>query len=159
MALPPCGMYRTTQPIAGVPAGRLVYFHNHGDPGPGVYLPSSWHLNRAEFRESGYTLTDPSEASSLEPLRAEGLYRVGASFTCCEQRCVVYQQDQLVQVGYDGSAQPILFLPAWSETGLTFPEVGHLADESQLQRLVELLVADEEDEEVTHAPPMREDLH
>lgn len=36
----PCGLYRTTRPIPdAVPAGVLVYYHNHGDPGPGVYLP------------------------------------------------------------------------------------------------------------------------
>ena len=26
-SLPPCGLYRTVRPIAGVDAGRLVYFH------------------------------------------------------------------------------------------------------------------------------------
>jgi hypothetical protein len=35
--LPPCGIYRTSQPLGDhVPAGQLVFFHNHGDPGPGI---------------------------------------------------------------------------------------------------------------------------
>jgi hypothetical protein len=33
--LPECGLYRTTKPLpdneAAVPAGQLVYFHNHSD--------------------------------------------------------------------------------------------------------------------------------
>ncbi len=70
--LPPCGVYRTTQPIGEVPAGRLVYFHNHGDPGPGIYTPHDWKGNKARFHERGHTLTSPDEAKSLIPLAAEG---------------------------------------------------------------------------------------
>ena len=40
--LPPCGLYRTTGPVGSIPEGRLIYFHNHGEPGPGLYLPASW---------------------------------------------------------------------------------------------------------------------
>jgi hypothetical protein len=47
--LPPCGVYRTKTAVAGIEAGRLVYFHNHGDPGPGLYPPESWAQNRAKF--------------------------------------------------------------------------------------------------------------
>jgi hypothetical protein len=39
MALPPCGLYRTTLTLDHVPAGRLVFFHNHGIRGR-IYLPS-----------------------------------------------------------------------------------------------------------------------
>ena len=46
--LPPCGIYRTDLALGDeVPAGRLVYFHDHGDPGPGIYLPRDWVANRA----------------------------------------------------------------------------------------------------------------
>ncbi len=44
--LPPCGIYVTTAALGGIPEGRLVYFHNHGDPGPGLYLPARWKGNR-----------------------------------------------------------------------------------------------------------------
>ena len=47
--LPPCGLYRTTAAIGSIEAGRLVYFHNHADPGPGMYLPARWTRNRATF--------------------------------------------------------------------------------------------------------------
>src|SRR5690242_17163109 len=88
--LPPCGIYRTKSPIGdAVPAGRLVYFHNHGDPGPGVYLPESWSHNRAQFSERGATLPSPAEqsAEALEALPAEGFYRVTKRFFCCEKKC------------------------------------------------------------------------
>ena len=47
--LPPCGLYRTTTKIGDCEADRLVYFHNHGDPGPGFYFPEKWVKNRAQF--------------------------------------------------------------------------------------------------------------
>ena len=50
---PPCGLYRTVADVGEIQAGRLVYFHNHGDPGPGIFLPSSWHGNRARFEGTG----------------------------------------------------------------------------------------------------------
>ncbi len=159
MSLPPCGIYRTTEPIAGLPAGKMVYFHNHGDPGPGVYLPVGWSVNRAEFEEAGYTIEDPALIPTLHPLRAEGLYRVVSEFACCSKNCVVYGVDRMVQLGYDGDANPILFLPTWTMNGLDFPDVGHLADESQLQRLVELVVPDDDAEEEGPPPMVREDLH
>jgi hypothetical protein len=138
--LPPCGLYRTTISIGSVPAGRLVYFHNHGAPGPGIYLPREWRQNRAVFDDRGTTLTDEATAHSLDPLAPEGLYRVEHEFTCCEKRCRSYPVGQLVQLGYDGAAQPLLFVPEWTNTGFTFPERGHLVDGSRLVRMSRLLV-------------------
>jgi hypothetical protein len=61
----PCGIYRTTVPIAAaVPAGVLVYYHNHGEPGPGVYLPRDWRNNRAVFHEGGTTVPDERYAGT-----------------------------------------------------------------------------------------------
>jgi hypothetical protein len=146
----PCGMYRTTRPIGDrVPAGALVYYHNHGDPGPGVYLPRAWHNNRALFEEQGTTVPDPSYAESLQPLCPEGLYRVVEEFVCCERRCVTYQQDQLVQLGYNRSGQPLLFVPELVEGALRFPERGARLDEAQLPKLRLLKVAEGE----AAAPP------
>jgi hypothetical protein len=141
MDLPACGLYRTTEPIESVPANRLVYFHNHGDPGPGVYLPESWSTNRARFAKKGTTLPDESLASSLEPLLAEGLYRVREEFTCCEKNCRTYPEGLLVQLGYNGQAESILFVPEWSESGLAFPQMGNKLDADRLEKLAPLKVA------------------
>jgi hypothetical protein len=141
MALPPCGLYRTTQPVAGVPAGRLVYFHNHGEPGAGVYLPQSWSLNRASWHPRGHTLANEGEAQHLTPLPPEGLYSVREAFFCCEKRCNKYETNQLVQLGYDGEATPLLFVPEFTARGLGFPERGNRLDDGLLSRLVLLRVA------------------
>ncbi|MCA2977094.1 MAG: hypothetical protein INH41_24875 [Myxococcaceae bacterium] len=138
---PPCGLYRTTRPLEQLPAGRLVMFHNHGTPGPGVYLPRAWALNRAEWHAQGITVPDAEWSASLAPLAAEGLYVVNETFHCCDQRCVQFPSGQLVQLGYDGEATPILFLPEWTARGLGFPERGTRLDPSRVQQLGRLLVA------------------
>ncbi len=141
MALPRCGLYRTRRPIGAVPEGRLVYFHNHGDPGPGVYLPERWEGNRAHFSPQGTTLPDHGDASALEPLAREGFYRVRRSFHCCEKRCREFVTDLLVQLGYDGSAQPILFVPELVSGRMETPERGMRIDEDRIAELAPLVVA------------------
>jgi hypothetical protein len=141
MALPRCGLYRTTLPLEHVPAGRLVFFHNHGNPGPGIYLPSAWRLNRAQWHEQGHTIPSPEWAASLAALPVEGLYRVRDAFTCCERRCRTYEPDFLVQLGYNAEAEPLLFLPEWTDSGLAIPELGAPIDADRLACLVPLRVA------------------
>lgn len=141
MALPPCGLYRTTQTVAGIPAGRLVYFHNHGDPGAGLYLPERWSANRASWQPRGHTLPNQEEAQHLSPLPPEGLYAVKETFHCCPRECVRYEANQLVQLGYDGEATPLLFVPEFSTRGLGFPERGNKLDGSALGKLTLLKVA------------------
>lgn len=145
--LPPCGIYRTTEALdEHVPAGRLVYFHNHGDPGPGVYLPASWSLNRADWHERGHTVPSPDWVRSLVPLPEEGLYRVREEFTCCAEACRTYEENLLVQLGYDTEANAILFVPEWSAQGLAIPELGTHIDADRLARLELLHVAESDDE-------------
>jgi hypothetical protein len=140
--LPACGLYRTTQALEGhVPAGRLVYFHNHGDPGPGIYLPSGWALNRARWHESGHTVA-PEWAATLAALPAEGLYRVRETFTCCAKRCRTYEPELLVQLGYNGEAAPLLFVPEWTDAGLAIPEMGLPIDTDRLRALAALTVVE-----------------
>lgn len=122
-----------------------MYFHNHGEPGPGLYLPSGWNVNRARWHSHGTTLPDPQWAEHLEPLLAEGLYRVRSAFTCCEKNCRTFEEELLVQLGYNGTAEPILFVPEWTAAGLNFPTSGTLVDPKMLDRLVPLKV-DERDE-------------
>ena len=140
--LPPCGLYRTTRDISGVPEGRLVYFHNHGKPGPGVYLPESWHRNRARFSPKGTTLPALEDAGALAPLPAEGLYVVNETFTCCEKRCVEYQPGMLVQLGYQASAQALLFVPEWRAGEFILPERGNAVDTEVAKKMTRLRVPD-----------------
>lgn len=148
--MPSCGLYRTTAQIGPVPEGRLVYFHNHGNPGAGIYLPTGWKKNRATFSEQGVTLPSPEAARHLKPLLAEGLYRVGEAFTCCDKNCRTFDQDMLVQLGYDGQARPILFVPQWKDEGLDIPERGQLIDDLRLARLDFLVVPESRTSRASH---------
>lgn len=138
--LPPCGIYRTLEAIGSVPAGRLVYFHNHGNPGAGVYLPSSWRGNKARFEARGHLLPDETAAASLEPLSREGFYRVTSAFHCCDKRCKRFEPDSLVQLGYDGTANAILFTPQWVDGQLALPDRGTRIDADRLGDLAPLSV-------------------
>ena len=51
----------------------------------------------------------------LEPLPAEGFYRVLQEFYCCEKQCRLFYSEMLVQLGFDDTATPILFVPEWIE--------------------------------------------
>ena len=158
MDLPPCGLYRTTVPIGDIPAPSLVYFHNHGDPGPGIYLPETWELNRAEFSDEGTTLPDDDAAETLVPLPDEGFYRVTEEFPCCSKNCRIFEEDLFVQLGYDGTAQPILFVPEWTSSGMCIPELGQRIDDEHLDKLAPLQVAESDDEDYD-LPPPGEGLH
>src|SRR5688500_4043510 len=77
--LPPCGLYRTVLPVGSIEAGRLVYLHNHGNPGPGLYHPDRWTHNRAHFAANGMTVPDNFDPKALHALPPEGFYRVTKS--------------------------------------------------------------------------------
>lgn len=116
-------------------------FHDHGDPGPGIYLPRTWTLNRAEWHTQGITSPGPEWSATLEPLAPEGLYVVREDFFCCDKQCTRFPKGQLVQLGYDGEATPILFLPEWTAKGLGFPERGTRLDRDRVTKLERLAVA------------------
>lgn len=138
MQLPPCGLYRTLAPVAGIPTGRLVYFHNHGNPGPGLYLPDNWKGNRVQLSKKGNTLPDPSEVRHLEPLPAEGFYRVVEEFHCCDKKCRLFPAELLVQLGYNGQGQAIVFTPEIVDGMLAIPERGSAIDDDNFQYLKQL---------------------
>jgi hypothetical protein len=142
--LPPCGLYRTVLPIAGLEAGRLVYFHNHGNPGPGLYFPERWAHNRANFSEKGQTVPPDFDPKSLQPLPAEGFYRVKRAFHCCEKKCVEFQPEQLVQLGYNGNAKGLLFIPTLSSGAITVPDRGTLIDDAAFTSIVQLVFPEAE---------------
>jgi hypothetical protein len=140
--LPPCGLYRVVKPIAEIPAGRLVYFHNHGDPGAGVYFPERWNSNRAQFSPRGTTLPTTWDTRALKPLPVEGFYRVSRAFFCCEKKCVRFEPDQFVQLGYNGAGQGLLFQPEVTTAGISVPERGSLVDDTAFDSLVKLTIAE-----------------
>ena len=137
----PCGLYRTTQKFEDkVPEGLLVYYHNHGDPGPGVYAVKSWNNNKALFQEQGITITDSAWVKSLKPLKDEGFYRVAKEFYCCEKHCRKFERDTLVQLGYNGDGSPIIFIPEWHAEGLLLPQKGNLIEDEKVHHLKPLKV-------------------
>jgi hypothetical protein len=141
MQLPPCGLYRTGGAIGNIPAGRLVYFHNHGDPGPAVYLPTGWKRNRAQWRPSGVTVDDGALVATLEPLPPEGFYRVIEAFHCCDKQCRRFEVEALLELGYNAEAQPIVFTPELVDGMLAIPQTGSAIDSTRLSKLKQLRVA------------------
>ncbi len=154
-----CGIYKTTVSLGNVPVGKLVYFHNHGDPGPGVYLPRAWAANRAEFHEKGHTISMSEARASLASLASEGLYCVEAPFWCCEKKCREFATHSLVQLGYNAEAAPILFTPAWTPTGLSMPGDGTRVNTDVLVNLRELIVANDRRERGVRDSPTRGVVH
>lgn len=144
--LPACGLYRTVAPIGEVAAGRLVYFHNHGDPGPGLYFPERWTANRAHFSPSGTTLPVVFDPRALFALPAEGFYRVAAAFFCCEKKCMRFEPDAFVQLGYNGAGRALLFTPELAAGAIQVPDRGTPVSDAAFASLVALRVAERRDE-------------
>lgn len=145
--MPPCGLYRTLAPVGSIPAGRLVFFHNHGDPGPGLYLPAGWKRNRVELDKRGTLLPSPEDLHHLEPLPPEGFYRVVEAFDCCAKKCRRFESEMLVELGYNAAGQPIVFVPEVVDGMLAVPERGSNIDPSHLGRLKRLTVANQRRDE------------
>lgn len=117
-----------------------MFFHNHGNPGPGLYLPDSWKGNRVQLRKDGSLLGEPSNVKHLEPLPPEGFYRPMEAFYCCEKKCREFQTDELVQLGYNGQGDGILFVPEIVEGMLAIPERGSKIDAGNFAGLKQLKV-------------------
>ena len=127
--LPACGLYKTGAAMPEhpdeVPAGTLVYFHNHSEQGPPiVQLPAHNQHNKWRFQTRGYLVAEQAYLDTLQGMRAEGLYRLGAHFHPSPEQVV--DKHALVQLGYTRLAEPILFFPLVSEdhNGLRFPDRG-----------------------------------
>ena len=144
--LPPCGLYRTVKPIGEIEAGRLVYFHNHGNPGPGLYFPESWSHNRARFAQNGVTAPANFDPRALRALPAEGFYRVKKEFFCCDKQCMKFEPDAFVQLGYNGAGKALVFIPELAGGVIGVPERGTFVDDSGLENLVLLKLAERTDD-------------
>jgi hypothetical protein len=140
--LPPCGIYRTTANVGAIEAGRLVYFHNHGDPGPGLYLPESWAANRAKFSERGNTVPSDFDPKALFALPSEGFYRVTKEFYCCEKKCTKFETDGFVQLGFNGNGKALVFVPLLNGGGIAIPDRGSVVDDVMLKHLQPLRLAE-----------------
>lgn len=131
-----CGLYLTMEPIAGtIEAGKLVFFHNHGEPGPAVHRTISYRHNKAIFSRRGIELPFDGYERTLKPLLAEGFYRVLREFSCCEKRCRMFREGTLIQLGYKEDGKPILFVPEWTYKGLVLPSKGTRVSEGDLSAL------------------------
>jgi len=129
-------------PFGDVAPGHLVYFHNHGDPGPGLYFPERWTANRAHFSPNGTTLPIVFDPSALVAPPAEGFYRVATAFFCCEKRCVRFEPEAFVQLGYNGAGRALLFVPELASGAITVPERGTPINDAALANLVALQVSE-----------------
>lgn len=138
--LPPCGLYRTTARLGDVPAGSLVFFHNHGDPDPGVFLPAGSTARLTTFRAEGIPLPGPRWARTLDPLLPEGYYRAREAFVCCERGCRTFAAEQLIVLAYTVDARPVLYSPEIVDNALVLPEQGNVVDRAKLSKLARLEV-------------------
>lgn len=127
-ALPPCGLYRTTTAhpdrAEQVPAGRLVYFHNHSNQDlPLILLPKDNTANQWTFQDRGYLVKTVAWCASLAPLKTEGFYRLSAPFQTGGQ---IVPEGQIVQLGYNRDAEPVIFFPRYegANNALVFPTKG-----------------------------------
>jgi len=98
--------------------------------------------NRAHFSPQGTTLPIMFDPSALLALPAEGFYRVTTAFFCCEKRCVQFDPDAFVQLGYNGAGRALLFVPEFAVDAITIPERGTPISDAALGHLVALRVSE-----------------
>ena len=144
--LPACGLYRTTKALSdneeAVPAGGIVYFHNHSDSGLPVVIPPDHNImNRWHFHGAGIPFRGLSWADSLAKIPAEGFYmlRKGLEFDGGS-----WPKGTLVQLGYTRTGDPILFIgqirAQLDENDLFFSDKGVGITRDQLALLEQLQV-------------------
>ncbi len=125
--VPPCGLYKTTAALPGkeewVRENLLVYFHNHSQQGPPLLLlPATNTHNRWGFHEKGYLIREPGYVETLEGLKDEGFYVLTEPIYLSRDEFI--PEETLVQLGYNRSADPILFLAKFVDNEVTFPNSG-----------------------------------
>ena len=143
--VPDCGLYRTPKAYPGqedrIPAGCLVYFHNHSENGPlpSVLPPDHNIQNRWHFHgPSIENIRNPSWIEQLEKVPTEGFYTLRQELTFDEGRGK-WPKGSIVQLGYTKSADPILFVATirarLEENDLFFSDKGMGLDRSRLNIL------------------------
>jgi hypothetical protein len=150
IAMPKCGLYRTTRALPGddkIPAGILVNFHNHSDEGPPVvHLPAFSSFNRWQWEKKAHPIRERVWLETLRPLLLEGYYILREDL---EFDDATWPAQSLVQLGYDRAGTPIAFLAQrrfhLAENTLFFADHGIPLDERRLAILETLIVHDEPD--------------
>ncbi|MBN1608829.1 MAG: hypothetical protein JW940_19540 [Polyangiaceae bacterium] len=140
--LPDPGLYRTTEPMPGheddMPAGVLVYLGvNANGGGKFVVRPGDNRRNRWFWGEPTTLLRSPSWAGTLMRLPAEGFYTLPETLEL--EGGGRWLENAIVQLGYNGKGQGIVFVAEWNETGadnvLSFGSRGIQIDDRLLLRL------------------------
>ena len=154
--LPDCGLFCTTKPLpeheADIPAGVLIYFHNHSDSGLPVVVPPDHNVhNRWHFHGAGIPFRGLSWADSLGKLPAEGFYLLRRALTFEGGE---WSKSALVQLGYNRNADPILFIAQaraqLQENDLFFSDSGVPLPREQLSILEPVQVFVEQASEGAH---------
>lgn len=137
-----CGLYRTTKALPGheekVPAGMLVYFHNHPGELPEV-IPADHNVhNRWHFHPPGIQIRGTSWIDSLERMPDQGFYVLSRDVPA-ENGDGKMTKGTLVQLGYQNTAKAILFMAReptpLEENKLFFAQGGMPIARSQLSAL------------------------
>lgn len=144
VAMPRCGLYRTTRPLSeDVPAGVLVNLHTHD--APVVHLPVFSSFNRWQWDKEGRPVRARSDLETLRALPPEGYYVLRQDVRFDEAK---WPAGSLVQLGYDRAATPLLFLAQrrfhLAENTLFFAERGMPFEHESFERALEALVVHEE---------------
>jgi len=158
--MPDCGLYRTTKPLPGhedrIPAGALVYFHNHSGDGPlpSVLPPDHNIHNRWHFHGPAIeSIRNPSWVESLEKVSPEGFYTLRRDLTFDGGK---WPKGAIVQLGYTRNADPILFIArvrsSLDENDLFFSDRGVGIKRDQFSILEPAVVYEEPADASGHAP-------
>ncbi len=156
-----CGLYRATKSLPGhedaVPAGTLVYFHNHSSnngPLPSVIPPdhnihNRWHFHAETAIEN---VRSPSWIDSLEKLPDQAFYTLRRELPFDGGS---WPKGTLVQLGYTKAAEPILFIarvrPSLAENDLYFSDKGVGIKRDQLSILEPAVIYTEPGDGSEHA--------
>ena len=146
--LPRCGLFRTTRALdEHVPAGILDNFHNHSDSNePVIHLPLFNTFNRWQWDKTGRPIRELSWIETLKALPPEGYYLLTKDVRFEK---VKWPARSLVQLGYDRSGHPLLFLAQrrfhLAENTLFFADKGMPLPLETLDSLEALVVHEEPD--------------
>ncbi len=157
--LPDCGLYLTSQPLPGneqnVPAGTIVYFHNHSDSGLPQVITGDHNIhNRWHFHGPGLEFRGLSWANTLKKLTPEGFYTLRRELNFDGGS---WPKGAIVQLGYTREADPILFIgrvrSRLDENDLFFSDKGLKIKRDQLNVLEPAPIFQEPDDGSSgHAP-------
>ena len=114
LKLPDCGLYRTSRALPNaedtVPAGMLVNFHNHSEQNmPVLHLPMFNTFNRWQWSAEPTFIRQLSWIDSLQRIPTEGFYTLRKEVAFNDGKSK-WPKGSLVQLGYDKTARPILFI-------------------------------------------------